>query len=487
MKVTEEVLINEIKVLQRAAKIHAKYSIEQYKKVLKYVNELEKEKKLLESKVKERTKYLEDEMKQKEILASKLNKLAKYDQLTGLANRLMFFNEIEKVYKDTKDENSSFTIFFIDLDGFKMVNDTYGHEAGDFVLRTVAQRLKKIVRKSDVISRLGGDEFTIILKDLNDIETIKKIASKIIKELARPIRYNNNLLNIGASIGIYLFDQKDSISDIIAKSDIAMYEAKKSGKGRFVFFNEHMKSELENRVITKNNLKNAIRNKEIEFYIHPIVNSLNLQIKGFEVLSRWEIPPIEFIALMEEEVDLLKEFTFWQIENIFSCAQKYDTTFSINLSGKLLMDFDLVKFLRKKLKYQKIDTSKIFFEITETALATNLIKASKILQDLKDMNFNISLDDFGTGYSSLAYIKNLPIDTLKIDKEFIKNLNSNKDIKLFKAIINMAEILDMNIVLEGIEKKHQLKYVQKNEHINYQGFLFYEPVHLNEIEKFIKV
>ena len=484
MKTREDILVEEIKTLQKAAKIHAKYSINQYKQVLKYLDELEKEKKSLEKKVKQRTIHLENEIHEKEHLTQQLENLAKYDQLTGLANRYMFLNELEILYKETNLINNSFSILFIDLDGFKLINDTYGHEAGDVVLQTVADRLKKIVRKSDIVSRLGGDEFTVIFRELDNSKKLEEIASLIIKELTKPIFTKKLKLHVGASIGIYILDKNDSLSEIITKADIAMYEAKKMGKGRFVFFNDKMKKEINKITTIKNNLKDAVKHKNLKNYFQPIVSSKNLQIRGVEILVRWgNISPAVFIPILEEDISLLKEFTFWQIEEVIKISQQFNLFFSINISGKLLFDNDLLKFIDNMILKYKFNTSNIYFEVTETTLALNINKASEILNLLKEKGFKISLDDFGTGYSSLSYIKNLPIDNLKIDREFIQNLSSKKEIKLLLSIINMAEMLDMKIILEGIETKSQLNYIHAKEYIKYQGFLFYKPMPFEYLRK----
>jgi len=488
MKITQKMLIDEIKTLQRAAKIHAKYSISQYRQVLKYLDELEKEKKSLEQKVKQRTQYLEIEIKEREKLTNKLENIAKYDQLTGLANRYMFLNELEILYNEAVLLDKNFSILFIDLDGFKLINDTYGHEAGDIVLQTIAQRLKNIIRKSDIVSRLGGDEFTVILKDLDNIEKLKEISNNIILEISKPIVMNKIKLHVGASIGIYIFNKNDSLSDVITKADIAMYEAKKNGKGKFIFFDDKIKKEINQITTIKHQLKDVIKNNKIQNYFQPIVSSLDFKIKGFEVLARWDnISPATFIPILEEDISLLKEFTFKQIEEIVKILKKYNFNyfFSINISGKLLLNDDLIKFIDKMILKYNFDTSKIHFEVTETSLAININKASMILSNLKKKGFEISLDDFGTGYSSLAYIKNLPIYNIKIDKEFLLNLSTKKDIKLLRAIINMIEILDMKVILEGIETKHQLSTIKPKEYIKYQGFLFYKPISFEELKKIV--
>ena len=475
----EKTLIKEIKTLQKAAKIHANYSISQYKKVLKYLEKIENEKKFLEEKVKERTQYLEEEMQQKALFAKKLANLAKYDQLTGLANRYMFLEELELTKKESSLLNRSFAILFIDLDGFKLINDTYGHETGDEVLKEVAKRIKSIVRKNDLVSRLGGDEFTVILKSIEK-EKAAKLAKKIIKSISAPIQIDNLNLHVGASIGIYLYSG-DISEDILAKADIAMYEVKKHGKGKYLFFDKQMEDKIKHIVNLKNSLQIAVKNKEFKNYFQPIVCSKDYKIKGVEVLLRWKVAPAEFIPLLEEEIELIKEVTFWQIEEIFKIANNFNIFFSLNLSVKILQDEDIIKFLKKISKKYKIKPQTIHFEVTESVLAQNHLKTSHILKAIEKLNFSISLDDFGTGYSSLSYIREFPFDLLKIDKSFIDNiLNFKKDLKLLEAIIYMADILGMSIILEGVESEKQIKYLKKRKNLMIQGFYFYKPMPFEE-------
>jgi len=475
-------LLDEIKTLKKASTLHAKYSISQYKQVLKTLNKLEAEKKLLEQKVKQRTKYLEVEIEQKENLAHKLEKVAKYDQLTGLANRYLFLNELKLVHKEASLLNKNFALLFIDLDGFKFVNDTYGHDIGDELLQTVASKIKSFVRSGDLVSRLGGDEFTIILRNINDRDKVSQIALNIIEKIKQPINIQNINIYVGTSIGIYIFEQHDDYQEIISKADIAMYESKKAGKGTYTFFGSSMQKELLKATTIKNELKNALKKREFVNYFQPIVSSMDHTVKGVEVLLRWfcdgrMVTPANFMDILEEDINLIKDVTFWQIEEVIQKMDKYNFFFSINISAKLLNSNELIEKIEELMEKYNFNPNQIYFEVTETSLSSNLMQASKILIKLKNFGFNLSLDDFGTGYSSLAYLRELPFDTLKIDKKFLDNLKySKKDKQLLLSIINMAKILQMKIVLEGIEKKEQLKILQQDKYIKYQGFYFYKPM-----------
>jgi diguanylate cyclase (GGDEF)-like protein len=490
MHTTKEMLKSEIRALKKASTLHAKYSVMQYKNVLKTLEALEKEKAFLEEKVKERTFHLETEIEQKQELTDKLEIVAKYDQLTGLANRYLFLKELKIIQEEANLLNHPFALLFIDLDGFKQINDTYGHEIGDILLQTVAKRIRSVVRKEDMVARLGGDEFTVILRDIDLKTKIEKIATKIIDILKQVMSIESINIHIGSSIGIYIYEVDKNDQDIIAKADIAMYEAKKAGKGKYIFFDNYMQQQLQDSLLIKHKIKNALKNGNFINYYQPIIGSDELKIRGCEVLLRWKdegdiILPNMFIPILEDDINLIKDVTFWQIEDSIKKMNNFDITFSINLSVKLLNDNDLLKHLKKLEKKYSYDKGRIFFEVTETSLSNNFIVSSKILKEVKSLGYKLSLDDFGTGYSSLAYLREFPFDVMKIDKKFLDNvLESQKDKKLLEAIINMAKILDMKIVLEGIELKEQIDMFTKSKYIKYQGFYFFKPM---EYEKLLLI
>jgi len=487
-------LEEEILVLQKAAKLHAKYSISQYKQVLTTLEALEREKELLEEKVKIRTSHLEKEIANKETLANQLEKIAKYDQLTGLANRYLFLSELELLVKEAHLLHKTFSLLFIDLDGFKLINDTYGHDVGDRLLQIVAQRIQQQVRSDDMVARLGGDEFTVVLRNLDETKKLQELTIELIDEIQKVIQIDDFQIYIGASIGIYIFDNsiKESFQDIIAKADIAMYESKKAGKGVYTFFNESMQEELQRFTSIKQKIKNALQDGSFINYLQPIVSSLNHEIRGAEVLLRWQNhdrleSPSLFIPILEDDIQLIRDVTFWQIKEVLKMMQGNELFFSINLSAKLL-NYELVAMLEELIDKKSFDTSRIHFEVTETSLSTNMIQSSKILFRLKSMGFHLSLDDFGTGYSSLAYLRELSFDTLKIDKKFIDDTEKSlKNKRLLLAIINMAETLNMKVILEGIEKESQLDIFQKEKYIKLQGYLFYKPMSQEEYFKIISV
>ena len=491
MQITKEMLKDEIKALKKASALHARYSVSQYKNVLKTLDDLKREKEFLEEKVKQRTHHLETEIEAKKELTYKLEKVAKYDQLTGLANRYLFLNELEIIQEEANLLRHQFALLFIDLDGFKLVNDTYGHEVGDILLQTVAKRIRGIVRKADMVARLGGDEFTVILRDITQKHEVEKLALKIIDTIKQVIKVDTLSIYVGSSIGIYLYEFDEGFQDIIVKADIAMYEAKKAGKGKYIFFDNYMQQQLQNTTLIKNKIKNALKKNDFINYYQPIVGSRDLDVKGVEVLIRWKdegklVAPMEFIPILEEDVSLIKEVTFWQIEDTLQKMEFIDITFSINISVKLLNDNALIERLKYLEQKYNFDKKRIFFEVTETSLSSNFIVSSKILKEMKRLGYNLSLDDFGTGYSSLAYLREFPFDVMKIDKKFLDNiLQSKKDKKLLEAIINMAHILNMKIILEGIETQEQVGMFKKRDFMNYQGFYFSRPLAFQDLCSFI--
>jgi len=492
VNITKEQLENEISVLQKASSLHAKYSIQQYKKVLESLEELEKEKKSLEKKVKQRTSHLETQINEKQKIANELVQIAKYDNLTGLPNRYMFKEELKLVLKEAKLLGGSFTLLFLDLDGFKAINDSYGHDMGDKLLKNVASILQACVRKSsDVVSRLGGDEFTIILKSINDIKIIKKIANLIIEEINKPLQLDEKLtVRISSSIGIYVLDEDKDIDTIISRADIAMYEAKHSGKNKYVFFSDKMEEKHKEHFNLSIELKEAYKSKDFMNYFHPIFDSKK-KLKGCEVLLRWEnnnkiILPFKFIHILEESRLILK-VTFWQIEEIikFYITTKQDFFLSFNLSSVALNSNKTIFFLEELIQKYSFDRSKIHFEIKESTFSRNNEKSINIINKLSKMGFNIVMDNFGLGFMSLYYLKEYPINIVKIDKEIVRNIFvSQEEMNFFNGVLNLLNCMDLECIIEGVETKEQFEYLRPYKN-KLQGFYFTKPLNIDGLEKLL--
>jgi len=477
MNLTKEMLIEEIKVLQDAAQLHAKKSIEQYKEVLKVLEELESEKNLLEEKVKERTIHLE--------------RLAKYDTLTHLPNRHMFKEELALTLESARLLDKPFALIFLDIDGFKEINDTYGHNIGDILLKGLSKKLLLCVRQgTDTVSRLGGDEFTIILRGLKNLVDIDKISTKILKQISTTLQLTSTVqVNVSASLGVYVYENSDEITldEIISNADIAMYEAKNSGKNQYIYFDKKMKSTLSKHIILKHELTDAFKAREFVNYVQPIVSAQTHEILGVEILLRWKrdnkiMSPAYFIETLEN-MDLILDVTFWQIEEVLLSVKelKKDMFFSFNLTARMLNNSKILDFLLRVKQHCLINPSNIYLELTENDFAKDIQKTQTILQAISSLGFKISLDDFGTGYSSLSCIRNFPIDVLKIDQAFVRGIEkSTKDYQLFQSIMSMGEILNMDIVVEGVESKEQLSLIEKKNFVKIQGYYFYKPMPIEE-------
>ena len=403
----EKLLLKEIKTLKKAAKIHTKYSISQYKRVLKLLEELEKEKKLLEKKVKERTEYLKREIEQNIKLTQQLLELATYDPLTRLLNRRAFLEELRKL------KNENFALMFLDLDGFKQVNDIYGHKIGDELLKIVAKRILNTLRKEDIVGRLGGDEFVIIIRGKRNKKDLEVIAKKLIEKISSPIIINKLSIRVGTSIGIYIYNKKDPIDRILSFADSAMYEAKRRGKGKFVFFSDSI-----NKEFIKNELRKAIESgnlkiKRIDIFLEDKVFAYELFVE-FEGISFNDI-----ISAIEEDRDLLESLTLFIVNNVKEKSLVF-------LHYKLVNESFLNKLESKDICFL-IDSVKIKY-----------IKEN-ILKEFRKKGFKIILGNFEKVGCPIHYLE-YPINGIKI--------NEIKDEKIFNYFLDISRKLDIRVILK---------------------------------------
>jgi len=423
----------------------------------------------------------------------KLENIAFMDALTGLPNRQLFHDRLSQELSHAFRQKTKLALLFIDLDQFKRVNDTLGHHIGDELLQEIAQRIKNCVRQDDTVARLGGDEFTIILTNLSSPNTIIDIANKIIDKVRQVVILNENELFVGASIGISIYPDDSQEQDILIRSaDAAMYHAKDKGRGNFQFFSEDLNQRNQRRHHLENGLRQAIINKEFELYYQAQINSRNNEIIGAEALIRWNNPerglisPFEFIPIAEQN-GLIIDIGIWVFKEVCShinkcLAQgKSPIPIAINLSAVQFNDEGLVDMIESILKEEQLPTKWIEFEITESAIMDNADKAIKILEKLSFLGIRISIDDFGTGYSSLAYLKKFPVDKLKIDCEFIKELPNNKDdIILTTTMIMLANSLGLDVLAEGAETKEQVEFLSQHGCHLIQGYFFSKPLPAEE-------
>lgn len=414
--------------------------------------------------------------------------LATRDPLTELANRYFFNDELIRQLHSDNVQELSFALLFIDLDRFKTINDSLGHQVGDKLLKQAADRLKTIQDKNHLVARLGGDEFIVMLKDPDSKREITELADNIIRTLNQVYQVEYNRLNTSCSIGISLFPQDSSDPhELIRHADTAMYKAKDKGGNCYEFFTDEMNHQANTRLSLENDLRKAIQNQEFELYYQPQVATQDNQLLGAEALIRWrhptqgQISPADFIPIAEE-TGLIKEIGKWALMEACSTFSSWnkayglDLKIAVNVSVRQLDDL-FVAQVQDTLNKTRIDPSNLELEITESLLMNNVKGYIELLERIKRQGINFAMDDFGTGYSSLSYLKQFPISKLKIDREFIREINNDQDdAAIVRAIIAMAKTLNLGIVAEGIENIDQLSLLQDLNCDSYQGFYFSRPL-----------
>jgi len=428
---------------------------------------------------------------------NKLRYKITYDQLTGLYNREFFISEFE-ISKARADRNKSkIAIVFIDLDGFKDINDSLGHEIGDKVLIEIAKRLKKHVRKSDIVARFGGDEFLIMLNDISEeyLEKVADIAQSLLIDIKKPVIINNIENRVSASIGISIYpDDGEDIQTLIKNADMSMYKSKNAGKDRITFYEYEMSKESNIRLKLKNDIYNALKNNQFELYYQPQIDKYE-KLVGMEVLIRWNHPelglvsPFKFIPLAIE-IGFIEEIDLWVMrQSLIKAKEWVDKGYNIgvvscNLTIYQLERGSLVDKLQEMFDEIKISPKYFGLEITEEGIMKNPNKNIELLNKIKDLNITLSIDDFGTGYSSFAYLKKLPIDKLKIDRTFIKDIPNDEDDKIISAaMISLAKQLHLKTVAEGVETEAQRDFVFSHGCDAIQGYLYSPPIPADEFEK----
>lgn len=455
---------------------------------------------LLEHQVKLRTVALEDEIKQRREAEEKLKHAASHDILTGLPNRAVFIDLLNHAIASSKRHTEmKFAVLFLDLDRFKVVNDSLGHHAGDYLLTKIAQGLDDIIRDKDTVARLGGDEFVILVEDLVNHEEAYEIAKRVTEFLSSPFIIENQQVFIGTSIGV-LFNNKryDTADMMLRDADTAMYHAKHKGKGRYEVFDASMHNKVQNALSLEADIRDAITKQEFIPYFQPIVNLQNEKIMGFEALARWQSPtrgfvlPNEFIPLAEEtnlviDIDLqileksCRQLKAWQdklgISHLYvSCNLYCNHFFSVSLPEDIKAIID-----RTGVKAHQVRV-----ELIERALLESNDLVLENMRALNKMGVKILLDDFGTGYSSLSYLHHFPMDVLKIDRSFIHNVHERDNHQaIIKTIIDLAENLNMATVGEGIENQEDAKLLTDMGCSFGQGFYYYKPQPAEVIETFL--
>lgn len=429
-------------------------------------------------------------------LEQHLETLAHFDVLTGVPNRIMLFDYLNDIIEQASKVDFKVALMFMDLDHFKKINDTLGHDVGDLLLKSVVVRLKKCIRNSDMLARLGGDEFAVVLTNIVEEKNAANVAQNIIASLSEPFMLNGNKCSIGASIGISIYpNHGEHINELLKKADIAMYYAKHSTRNTFRFYVSEMTEITDNRVALENDLGKAIEENELTLNYQPIIDLKTGKIIALEALLRWHrhgnefVSPSEFIGIAEDS-GLILPIGQWVIET--ACKQRkiwQDMGFppfrvSINMSVcQIFQQINLTEMVTQTLLKEKLDTDLLEIEITETVCMQNVELVTSILYEFSKMGISMSLDDFGTGYSSLSYLKLLSINNLKIDRSFIKDIISSKcDVSIVRATINMAHSLGLKVIAEGVETIEQFKVLHKLNCDFAQGYLFSKPVPAKTIE-----
>jgi diguanylate cyclase (GGDEF)-like protein len=424
-----------------------------------------------------------------------MERLANFDGLTGLPNRQFFMEHLRvELAKATRDKKNLVLMYF-DLDGFKGVNDTLGHETGDQLLIKVCERAKTLLREGDVISRLGGDEFLILLhNEPNDI-MLFEIAERLVKGLSVPFEINTWEVQIGVSVGIAkASDSHFNLSEFVSNADIAMYRSKTAGRSTHTIFIPEMMEDNKRKLLIANSIATAIKNDEFILHYQAKV-APDETIVGYEALLRWHseslgiVLPSEFIPIAEQSGKILP-ITMWVLNRVcqdLSTLQqlnKTDTVISVNLSAHDIKSKVLIDFIKNLIVKYSVKPNLLEFEVTESAYLENLDMANDFLTQLRDMGSLVALDDFGTGYSSLGYLTQINIDTLKIDKQFVDNLNvSDRSTLITKTIIEMAKQLNLRICAEGVETREQAQFLIESGCHQLQGYLFSKPKSLETLLK----
>jgi diguanylate cyclase (GGDEF)-like protein/PAS domain S-box-containing protein len=426
--------------------------------------------------------------------------LANYDSLTGLPNRNLLDDRMRHAVIQADRLGLQIGVLYLDINRFKLINDSLGHDKGDMLLQIVANRLQENVREGDTVARLGSDEFVMVLENITMVEAVSTIANDLLNAIAAPIKIGSVDLAVSTSIGasVYPKDGEDNVT-LLKNADLAMYQAKQEGAGTFRFYNSEMNARVLERLINENNLRSALEKEELVLHYQPRVDVASRQIVGIEALVRWLHPerglvsPLEFIPLAEE-IGLIGELGEWVLKT--ACRQNRlwqdqgltPVKVSVNLSAQQLSSTSMInQTIQNVLSETGMDARWLELEITESSLMQNIESTLNMLLEIRDSGVSISIDDFGTGYSSLSYLKRLPIDTLKIDKSFIRDIAIDReDAAIVTATIAMAHTMRLKVVAEGVTSKEQIRFLESHRCDQVQGYLLSYPLPADELSNFLR-
>ncbi len=423
---------------------------------------------------------------------------AYHDALTGLANRRLFQEHLSLALALAGRRNNLVAVLFLDLDHFKVINDTLGHTTGDALLQVVASRVKDCVREGDTVARVGGDEFTIVLQDINKKEDAAVVAQKVLRAIADPVELNGHRLYVTTSIGITTFpDDGDDAETLLKNADNAMYRAKAEGRNTYQMSTHELSRSMHERLTLDSGLHQAIERDEFELWYQPQIDLRSMRMVGMEALLRWRHPergillPAHFLALAEERgfIVLIGDWVLrtacLEAKRVYDAGHP-DFRLAVNLSPRQFRDDSLIDTIETALRESGLPPANLEIEITETAAMENVQLTFTLLTRLREMGVRVAIDDFGTGHSSLNYLKRFPIDTLKIDRSFVEDLPDRfEDAAIVRAVLELARGLDLRVVAEGVETKAQLDFLQGHECREVQGFYFAEPMPASDLREFM--
>ncbi len=435
-----------------------------------------------------------DDISEKKAAEERIERLAYYDPLTELPNRLTFRGRLEQAMASLERGGGRVAILYIDLDRFKNINDTLGHSIGDQLLRHAAERLLGSVRRNDTVARLGGDEFVVMLTGLHRDDEVTPIAEKILHEMAEPFQLEGHEVFVTTSIGIAFFpSDAEGMEDLVKNADTAMYHAKESGRNNYQFYRAEMNATAMDRLVMESNLRRALERGEFRLHYQPQLNLRSGEVVGVECLIRWQHPerglvsPVEFIPMLEE-TGLIVSVGAWVLRE--ACEQQVAWSESgiklrmaVNLSPHQFAQSILLDTIAEVVEQSGIEPDMLELEITEGSLMKDAEASARTLARLKVMGIRLSVDDFGTGYSSLSYLKRFPIDTLKIDSSFVRDVTTDPDdAAIAGTVIAMGHSLNLNVLAEGVEEREQLAFLQGHGCDEMQGYYFSRPLPASELE-----
>ena len=429
----------------------------------------------------------------------KLNFMAQYDALTGLGNRNLFSTALKNAITFSDHNKQSFALLFMDLDRFKQVNDTLGHDAGDALLKDVAKRVQECIRDSDILCRLGGDEFTLIVNGASVTPAAKRISEKLISALSRSFEVFGQEIYIGASIGIVTYPEMGcDANELIKNADMAMYQAKHEGRNRYKFFELGIKAQIEESMKLELELRRAVETMDFFLHYQPKVDMRTGKIIGAEALIRWRlgddmISPAQFIPIAED-TGLISPIGRWVFETACKQACEWHSKYNVadefkvavNVSVQQLQDQSLLAELLDIMATTRVQRSWLEVEITESLLMERTQENIELLSAIRDHGCGVAMDDFGTGYSSMGSLAQLPLTVLKIDKTFVDEIHKPRGSAIISAVLALAKGLDVDVVAEGVETKEQADALLNLECTSAQGYYFYKPLEASDLEALLQ-